>query len=145
MWFFPRNLCLGEITVVKSCVSKLCVRKKGKISYKFTPVNFSVKTFEVYRSNFSSFKLILLSKFSYEIHVTSLILMETQWFKDFSVQKSFLDFWPLNYSGSPLVWVLWVLKHPQFLKVWVLAPAIFSIFFTFPSIFIKMIWEMLRI
>ena len=26
---------------------------------------------------------------------------------------------------SPLVWVLWLLQHPQFLKVWVLAPMVF--------------------
>ena len=31
-----------------------------------------------------------------------------------------------DYSGPPLVWVLWVLQNPQFLKVWVLAPTDFG-------------------
>ena len=38
---------------------------------------------------------------------------------------------------APLVRVLWVLQHPQFLKVWVLAPTVFGNFSTFLSIFMK--------
>ena len=37
-------------------------------------------------------------------------------------------------SGPSLVWVLWVLQHPHFLKVWVLAPMVLGIY---PSFFIK--------
>ena len=40
-------------------------------------------------------------------------------------------------TGPPLVWVLWVLQHPQFLKVWVLAPMVFGNFSHISIIFHK--------
>ena len=30
-----------------------------------------------------------------------------------------------SYAGFPIVWVLWVLKHPCFSKLWVQAPTLF--------------------
>ena len=51
----------------------------------------------------------------------------------------------VDIQGPPLVWVLWVLQHPQFLKVWVLAPTVFGKFLAFASIFIEMIRKMSRI
>ena len=50
----------------------------------------------------------------------------------------------LYIAGPPLVWVLWVLQHPQFLKVWVLAPMVFDKFLTFASIFIEMMQKIVQ-
>ena len=33
--------------------------------------------------------------------------------------------WVFSQPGSPLVWVLWVLQHPLFSKLWLLAPTLF--------------------
>ena len=40
-------------------------------------------------------------------------------------------------AGPPLVWVLWVLQHPQVLKLWVLAPMVFGNFSHISIIFHK--------
>ena len=97
----------------------LCVTTKfGKVHSQTLPNFQSIVSFFFYIPPFLSIWHVISNPDSFEHRCLS------HWWNFQKMFKNIIH--PNPVIGPPLVWVLWALQHPQFLKVWVLVPMVFG-------------------